>query len=200
MVAEKRGHKKVLTNVLVLTSTSTADEKQLGVNAYNDLLLAINENISFGLMDELKSLVCPDGDVAKTWEKLMKRFESKTSASKVKIMVQLHASKLTKKTKGPEMWILELEILRSRLDEMGTTVDNEFPILHIQNNLQSEYDNVVENLEERVDSIINPLGQKDVCQKLSEIYEKMRLRKKLNSFVPVHRNKCRFGTCYERGL
>ena len=174
-VAEKRGYKKVLTKSLELTSNSTDEEKQLGVNAYNDLLLAMNESISFGLVDESKSAVCPDGDAAKAWEKLMKRFESRTSASKVKIMGQLHASRLTKKTKDPEVWISELEILRSRLEEMGTTVDDEFLILYILNNLPSEYDNVVENLEERVDSIINPLGLEDVRQKLSEKYEKMRL-------------------------
>ena len=108
----------------------------------------------------------------------MKRFESKTSASKVKLMGQLHASKLTKKSKDPEVWISELELLRSRLAEMGTTVDDDFLILHILNNLPNEYDNVVENLEERVDSVLNPLGIEDVRQKLSEKYEKMRLRKK----------------------
>ena len=110
--------------------------------------------------------------------KLMKHFESRTSASKVKLMGQLHASKLTKKSKDPEVWISELELLRSRLAEMGTTVDDDFLILHILNNLPSEYDNVVENLEERVDSVLNPLGIEDVRQKLSEKYEKMRLRRK----------------------
>ena len=177
-VAEKRGYKKVLTGALELTSTSSAEDQQLGVNAYNDLLLAMTETISFGLVDESKSAICPEGDAAKAWGKLMKRFESKTSASKVKLMGQLHASKLTKKSKDPEVWISELELLRSRLAEMGTTVDDEFLILHILNNLPSEYDNVVENLEERVDSVLNPLGIEDIRQKLSEKYEKMRLRRK----------------------
>ena len=109
----------------------------------------------------------------------MARYESQTSASKVKIMGQLHASRLTKRNKDPEVWISELEMLRSRLSEMGTTIDDEFLILHILNNLPSDYDNVVENLEERVDSTTNPLGIEDVRQKLSEKFEKMRLRKKL---------------------
>lgn len=94
-------------------------------------------------------------------------------------MGQHHASKLMKQTKDPEIWISELEILRSRLKEMGTDIDEEFLILHILNNLQSNYDNVVENLEERVDSVLNPLGLEDVHQKLSEKYEKMKLHKKL---------------------
>ena len=161
-VAEKRGYKKILTGALELSSTSSAEEKQLGVNAYNDLLLAMNESISFGLVDESKSSVCPDGDAAKAWKKLMKRFESQTSASKVKIMGQLHASRLTKKTKDLEVWISELEILRSRLAEMGTIVDDEALILHILKNPPSDYNNVVENLEEQVDSVINPLGFEDV--------------------------------------
>ena len=178
-VAEKRGYKKILTGALELSSTSSAEEKQLGVNAYNDLLLAMNESISFGLVDESTSAVSPEGDAGKAWKKLMNRYESQTSASKVKIMGQLHASRLTKKTKDPEAWISELEMLRSRLKEMGTDIDDEFLILHILNNLPSEYDNVVENLEERVDSVINPLGIEDVRQKLSEKFEKMKIRKKI---------------------
>ena len=138
----------------------------------------MTEKISFGLVNESKSPVCPDSDAAKAWKKLMKRFESQTSVSKVKIMGQLHASRLTKKTKDPEVCISELEILRSRLVEMGTIIDNEALILHILNNLPSDYNNGVENLEERVDSVINPLGLEDVRQKLSEKYEKMRLRKR----------------------
>ena len=67
-VAEKRGYKKVLTGVLLLTSTSSTENKQLGVNAYNDLLLAMTETISFGLVDESKSAICPDGDARKAWE------------------------------------------------------------------------------------------------------------------------------------
>ena len=98
-------------------------------------------------------------------------------------MGQLHVSRLTKKTKDPEVWISELEMLRSRLKEMGTDIDDEFLILHILNNLPIKYDNVVENLEERVDSVINPLGMEDVCQKLSEKFEKMKIRKKIKEDI-----------------
>ena len=139
----------------------------------------MNESISFGLVDESTSSICPDGDAGKVWKKLMNRYESQTSASKVKIMGQLHASRITKKSKDPEVWISELEVLRSWLKEMGTTIDDEFLILHILNNLPSEYDNVVENLEERVDSVLNPLGIEDVHQKLSEYFERMKIRKKV---------------------
>ena len=136
----------------------------------------MNESISFGLVDESTSAVSPDGDAGKAWKKLMNCHESQTSASKVKIMGQLHASRLIKKTKDPEVWISELEMLPSRLKEMETDIDNEF---HILNNLPIEYDNVVENLEARVDSVINPLGLEDVLQKLSEKFEKMKIWKKI---------------------
>ena len=100
-VAEKRGYKKVLTGTTTITSSSTDEEKQLGINAYNDLLLSMSESISFGLVDESTSATCPDGDAAKAWKKLKSRYESQTSASKVKIMGQLHASRLTKRNKDP---------------------------------------------------------------------------------------------------
>ena len=61
---------------------------------------------------------------------------------------------------------------------MGTTINDKFLILYILNNLPSDYDNIVENLEERVYSVINPLCLEDVRQKLSEKFEKMKIRKK----------------------
>ena len=64
-VAEKCGYKKILTGALTIPSNSTGKQKQLGVNAFNDLLLAMTEGISFGLVDESTSGVCPDGDAAK---------------------------------------------------------------------------------------------------------------------------------------
>ena len=87
-VAEKRGYKKVLTGALTITGSSTDDKKQLGINAYNNLLLAMTEGISFGLIDESTSATCPDGDASKAWKNLMVRYESQTSKSKVKIMGQ----------------------------------------------------------------------------------------------------------------
>ena len=75
-VAEKRGYKKILTGALQLSTTTSAKEKQLGISAYNDLLLSMNENISLGLVDESTSAVSPDGDAGKAWKKLMNRYES----------------------------------------------------------------------------------------------------------------------------
>ena len=50
-VAEKRGYKKILAGAVKIISSSTDDEKKLGVNAYNNLLLAMTEGLSFGLVD-----------------------------------------------------------------------------------------------------------------------------------------------------
>lgn len=49
-VAEKRGYKKILTGDLVISSSSLDEVKQKGANAYNDLLLVMNKNVSFGLV------------------------------------------------------------------------------------------------------------------------------------------------------
>ena len=71
-------------------------------------------------------------------------------------------------------------MLRSRLKEMGTVVDDEFLILHILNNLPSKFNNAVENLEECVDSVVNLLGIKDVCQKLSQRKSEKTAKMKMN--------------------
>ena len=41
--------------------------------AYNNLMLAMTEDVSFGLMDEAASTTYPEGET-RTWEKLMQQF------------------------------------------------------------------------------------------------------------------------------
>ena len=55
----------------------TPDERKKTVSAaYNDLLLAMADDVSFGLVDELGSTDYPEGDARVSWSKLMQRFES----------------------------------------------------------------------------------------------------------------------------
>ena len=80
---------------------------------------------------------------------------------------------------------------------MGTTIVYEFLILHTLNNLPSDYDNIVENLEERVDLVINPLGIEDVCQKMSEKFEEIRLRKKVKEDTDDKEEQALFTTKFK---
>ena len=87
----------------------------MNVDAYNDLLLAMTEDVSFGLVDESISLTCPDGDANVSWTKICKKYESSTSATRVKMMGHFDDLKLKKLSKDPDSWISELELLKNTL-------------------------------------------------------------------------------------
>ena len=105
----------------------------------------------------------------------MQRSESQSNASRVKLMGQFSSSRLKKKTQ--DLDILELELVRIRLKKMGTLIDDEYLMMYIMNNLPSSYDSLIENLEERLGSVVDPLTISMLREKLSEKYEKIKKRK-----------------------
>ena len=70
--------------------------------AYNDLMLAMTEDMSFGLVDEAVSSTYPEGDTRSAWGRLMQRYESQTNASRVKLMGQFTSSRLKKNHQDPD--------------------------------------------------------------------------------------------------
>ena len=143
---------------------------------YNDLLLAMTENVSFGLVDEASSTPFPEGDARTAWGKLMQRFESQSNASRVKLMGQFSSSKLKRNSQDPDSWISELELMRARLKKMGTNIEDKYLMMHIMNNLPSAYDDLIENLEDRLDSTFALLTISVITNKFSEKYEKIKRR------------------------
>ena len=52
--------------------TMTKDkQKKLNTLVYNDMLLALTDDVSFGLVDEVRSTTYRDGDARTAWSKLM---------------------------------------------------------------------------------------------------------------------------------
>ena len=128
----------------------------------------MTENVSFGLVDELISLPCPDGDANVAWTKICKNYENSTGATKVKMIGQFNDPTLNKLSKDPDSWISELELLRTRLKKIGTDIGDIYMMMHVLNNAPSAYDNVFENLEDKLDVTTDPLTLETLREKLSE--------------------------------
>ena len=76
-VANKRGHKEYVEGNKRISSSSSEEERGKNTAAYNDMLLAMTDDVSFGLVDESTTSECPDGDAFLAWSKLQQKFESK---------------------------------------------------------------------------------------------------------------------------
>ena len=177
-VANRRGHKDYVEGKKKISLLSSEEERGKNTAAYNNMLLAMPDNVRFGLINESTTDECLDGDVFLAWTKLQQKFESQTSASRVKLMNQFTNNKLKKLSKDPDEWISGLEVTRSRLKKMGTNIDDSYLMMHIFNNMSGAYDNMIDLLEDCLDSSTDPLTIENLREKLSEKYEKLKAKKK----------------------
>jgi gag-polypeptide of LTR copia-type len=73
------------------------------------------------------------------WECLKNKFEPVSASSLVKLEKQFSQCAL-KKNQDPEIWLTELEDLRMKLEDLGSSItDNQF-MIHILNNMTTYYD------------------------------------------------------------
>ncbi len=115
------------------------------IQAYSDLMMSCEDKVSFGVIVESISTTFPDGDAKQAWKILYKKYEPTTEAMKVELKIKFQQMKLEDANKDPFEWMVKLELTRHRLKVLGHKVSDEDMILHILNDLPSEYDNLIES-------------------------------------------------------
>ena len=93
------------------------------------------------------------------------KYEPKTGTQMVLLKKEFNKCALNK-NQDPDEWISELERIRTRLRSLRSEIDDTDLIIHILNNLTPEYDNVVENIENRLSEDYNKIELEEVRQRL----------------------------------
>ena len=124
--AASRGYEEVLEPTDPTVDASKAENDK----AYNDLILSINDEVTFGIVDESKSTTHPNGDAREAWKELKAKFEPKTGFNEVKLKREFNASTLDER-EDPDAWINRLQHLRRQLDTMGTRMSDQDLMIHI---------------------------------------------------------------------
>ena len=116
-----RGYLEVLnpTNEKVLANTDK------NINAYSDLMLACQDDVTFRIIEESVSMDFPDGDARLAWKNLLNKFEPNTGAIKVRLKSKFQKMKLVDPNKDPHTWINKMELIRRRLQIMKSNIDEE---------------------------------------------------------------------------
>ena len=70
-VAEKREYQAILEKDQEELSIDQPEQKKQNSMAYNDLMLAMTEDLSFGLVDEAVGSIYLEGDERSAWGRLM---------------------------------------------------------------------------------------------------------------------------------
>jgi hypothetical protein len=65
------------------------------------------------------------------WQALADRYELKNAVDQQTLMTELFAYTLENDSKDPEVWIVELQRMQTKLNAMGATVSDNMAIGHI---------------------------------------------------------------------
>ena len=85
------------------------------INAYSDLILACQDDVTFGIIEESVSTDFHDGDARLAWKNLFNKFEPNTGAMKVQLKSEFHKMKLVDPDEDPDPWMSKIEHIKRRL-------------------------------------------------------------------------------------
>jgi hypothetical protein len=80
---------------------------------------------------------------------------------------RFNASVLKDVKQDPDEWLTDLESLRDKLVEAGSSMTEEELLEHALNSLPTEYDVTVQLLEKRLSAATNPLTVEDLREELN---------------------------------
>jgi gag-polypeptide of LTR copia-type/Zinc knuckle len=150
-------------------------------HAYTELILLIDVKTSsgktaFNIVKRCKTKDHPDGNAAAVWEKLKNKYEPISAPALVKSEKQFRELSL-KNGQDPEIWIMELEDLCVRLVTMHSSLSENQFMIHILNNLTSDYELQLAMMESRVRDIERPLTAEEIRGELSLRFEILSISK-----------------------
>ena len=151
----------------------------------------------FYIIKSCKTKDHPDGNAATAWEKLKNKYEPVSAPTLVKLEKQFRELSL-KKGQDPEIWIMELEDLRVRLETMQSSISENQFMIHILNNLTSDYELQLAMMERRVGDSERPLTVEEIRGELSLRFERLNITKAEGEVLEEHalfggqfKGKCR---------
>ena len=147
--------------------------KQLNYNVFNNLILTQDDIVCSHIFEYLSTKDSPNGINLHAWERLNKKFQPITGASKTKLSKKFEKNELDGVTRDPEDCITDLEWLIWDLQKLGVIVDDVEMMTHILSSLPEEYEIVVENLEEKLDDDIDTLTIEIIWITISTKYDIM---------------------------
>ena len=112
--------------------------KNMNLRAYNDLLLSMEQGVAFSIVRQCKSPEYPKGNAKLAFDKLKIKYEPKSVNCVAAARKEFHGRKL-KKHEDPTEWIMELGKMRQRLEDLGTSLNDEDMMYHVVRNLPRKY-------------------------------------------------------------
>ena len=186
------------------TNKAKIKAQEANKSTYGHLILANPHQVAFNILDKAVSADLPNGDARLAWVRLSDKYDSKTSATVVQLSNEFINSKLTDITEDPEEWIVELEILRARLDHMKYPITDLHLMIHVLHNIPEQYYLVVKADEKLLSDANNSLTIKTLKTDLHDKWVRLGLRNRTHevegeAFIGPKQFKGRCNNCGKWG-
>jgi len=147
--------------------------------AFEELVLSIDTSqpegrVAFQTICSCMTTDYKNGNAADAWKSLTAKYAPKIAPMKLELKLEFQRMKLRDASKDPDVWISQLEDLRTRLKDMNAAISDDDFYVHILNNLLPEYEVQVSKLEERFGSTTNPLTVQDLRNELNLKYARLK--------------------------
>ena len=140
-----KGYREAVDPIDPLTDAKDDENRK----AYSDLMLSMIDETTFGIIDEAKTGLHPDGDARFAWNELKRKFEPKTGFNEVKTKREFNSC-FMEIGQDPDEWIHNLIMLQRRLETMGTKISERDVMIHILGNLTEDYENITDYSEKEL--------------------------------------------------
>jgi len=104
--------------------------------------------VAFNIVTGSVSADLPDGDTVVAWTRLKNKYAPKITARKLELCREFQVCKLKNSDQDPEAWIIHLEGLWMKLNDVGSAMTDEDLMVHILNSLTDDYKVQLLKLEE----------------------------------------------------
>ncbi len=161
------------------TGKAKKNAKDMNELVYEELVLSVDTStssgkVAFQLIKACKTTANKNGDCAMAWKRLVAKYAPKLAPTKMELKLEFQRSRLKATDANPDEWITELEGIRMRLKDMNSDISDEDFMIHVLNNLPSEYEVQVSKLEDRLGSATNALMIEDLQNELNLKYARMK--------------------------
>ena len=151
------------------------DEKRirtLNSELYSDLLLRLNDDITFGCVTRAKSIKWADGNAREAWINLVEKFEGNMKSNQLELERTLLISKM-KPYEDPENWITKLERVRWELEiKHSYKMSDQNFLNRVITLLPENYNHVYHSFTRQIESTVEPLTVDKARNELVSFYEK----------------------------
>ena len=125
--------------------------KEMNELAYDDLIMSMDGTksggkVAFNIIKNTKTEEYPDGNASIAWQKLKKKYAPMSAPNLLKVYREFYGAKY-KKHWDLEVFITNMEDLRSKMENMGHKMEDKQFMIHILNVLPKAYKTQVGALE-----------------------------------------------------